>query len=304
MRLAWTLTLLLLLSGCLSVGSDDEKAASAGGCPGAQAYWVPMGAETAGIEVDGAQRTDTLVFFPNATKPRFSGLDVPEKWKWEPAAIASSQNGSMHRLGFTAPSASADRAGARDPSALGRSLRPVTVNWTSGRVDGCEEKTGSNSWRIVTASAAKTVQPGDGVAVYYAGFWLNGTLFSTNIATVDGSGWPRGGWYESGDNKPLNVYVYDKDRTEMTAHWSPKDPQGKPLAWSYYTTIKGFNQGLKGLSVGSNRVVVIPKEDAYGASTTSPLKDDTLVFYIDVVEIVDVPCPPETPNRALCRLPA
>lgn len=47
--------------------------------------------------------------------------------------------------------------------------------------------------------------------------------------------------------------------------------------------IAGWDQGLVGQTVGSQVLLVIPKDLAYGASPDSELKDDDLVFVVDIL---------------------
>jgi hypothetical protein len=168
--------------------------------------------------------------------------------------------------------------------------------------DGCTVSGGlTTNWSAFPAEG-RAAQAGQGAHVLYAGFWENGTLFDTNLQDLDiGSGWPKAGWYQGGHWDPLPVYVYDQDRSEQPAHW--KSPfTGTPAAGSpvdeqagagYYTTIKGFNEAVKGLPVGSRQVFHLAPEDAYTlpGREDHPLYGDALVFLVEVQEVVDVPCP-------------
>jgi FKBP-type peptidyl-prolyl cis-trans isomerase len=59
--------------------------------------------------------------------------------------------------------------------------------------------------------------------------------------------------------------------------------------------IPGWDQGLIGMTEGSRRLLVIPPEQAYGSRGTGVIgPDETLVFVIDLVQIVDG-TPPEVP---------
>ena len=80
-------------------------------------------------------------------------------------------------------------------------------------------------------------------------------------------------------------------------------PTDGSCGWTYFTTIKGFNEALKGLSTNAARVVHIPPQDAYtiAGNEDHPLYGDALIFYIRVLEVHDVPCPPNA--AALCHVP-
>lgn len=168
-----------------------------------------------------------------------------------------------------------------------------------------------SGWVARGAVDGEAASPGQGAHVWYAGFWENGTLFDTNLQDLDiGSGWPKAGWYEGGHWDPIPVYVYDQDRSEQPAHWkspfsgtpaagSPADEQ---LGAGYFTTIKGFNEAVKGLPVGTRQVFHLAPEDAY----TQPgredhlLYGDALVFLVEVQDVVDVPCPNPPSAQGTC----
>jgi hypothetical protein len=164
-----------------------------------------------------------------------------------------------------------------------------------------EDCTGSQEgaihWDLARPAPGDAAQPGQGALVHTAGFWENGTLFYTNIASIDKDDWPRAGWYAWEGGDPLPVYVYGRDRSEQPPHW--KDPAaGTPVAGKvpglgYYTTIPGFNEALKGLSTQTARVVWLAPEEAYTrpGAEEHPLYGHALVFYIKVVGVVDLPCP-------------
>ncbi|MCA1810998.1 MAG: hypothetical protein LC623_03180 [Halobacteriales archaeon] len=156
--------------------------------------------------------------------------------------------------------------------------------------------------------------PGHGAHVWYAGFWENGTLFETNLEAFDHSAWPRAGWYQSVPYEPLPVYVYGQERSEEPAYWKPLPspaPTGTPVdgpvgtaaaapGLGYYSTIKGFNDGLKGLSTTSTRVIWMAAADAYPAGTpNNPLAGDNLVFFVRLADVVDQPCPSPQPTGTL-----
>lgn len=173
-----------------------------------------------------------------------------------------------------------------------------------------------------TLQEGDLAQVGQGVRVRTAGFLEDGTLFYTNMQDIHDSDLPRTSWYAWGGADPLSVYVYDEDRTERPAHWagpsaqaSNVPPLGPPFddavddaaatlagaegtaGIGYGTTIKGFNAGLKGLSTTTSRVVWMPPEDAYTrpGNEAHDLYGESLVFLIDVVEVVPAPCPAAAP---------
>jgi FKBP-type peptidyl-prolyl cis-trans isomerase 2 len=177
----------------------------------------------------------------------------------------------------------------------------------------------STNWGARGLTGSRAAEAGQGAHVWYAGFWENGTLFDTNLQDLDVSAWPRAGWYEGGHWDPIPVYLYDQDRSEQPAHWKsaagnvparpteadPADPYvdqaiaaatgavDGTAGTGYFTTIKGFNEAVKGLPVGSRQVFRLAPEDAY----TQPgreehvLYGDALVFLVEVRDVVDVPCP-------------
>ncbi|MFA5944823.1 MAG: hypothetical protein WC876_10200 [Candidatus Thermoplasmatota archaeon] len=177
----------------------------------------------------------------------------------------------------------------------GASAGVLDVAYAHDHCDGIT--TGTITWDLAEPRMGDAAEPGQGVHVYTAGFFENGTLFYTNIKALDHDDWPRIDWYAWEGDAPLPVYVYDEDRTEQPAVW--KDPQaGTPLEGTvpglgYYTTIPGFNEALKGLSTNTVRVVHLAPEEAYtrAGNEEHPLYGDALVFYIKVVEVVSLPCP-------------
>ena len=192
---------------------------------------------------------------------------------------------------------------------------------------GCRSTPGTLSWDLAAPKAGRMASAGQGVHVMTAGFFDNGTLFYTNIAEVDTDpSWPKATWYAWEGDMPLPVYVYDKDRSEQPAHWkgshalwmdahkqtgpTPIDQQvdeatmdtDEEHGLGYFTTIPGFNAALKGLSTTTTHVVRMDPEDGYTRPgyEDHPLYGHALVFYIKVLDVVDAPCPMETP-MVLCE---
>lgn len=191
--------------------------------------------------------------------------------------------------------------------------RGIEVRWriTDAVPAGCDGGAGGLTHTVGGAvQEGRMLTPGHGAHVWYAGFWENGTLFETNIEALDHSHWPRAGWYESSPYDPLPVYVYDRNRSEEPTHWKPPTqaartgtpvdgPLSLPLGAAtqegglgYSSTIRGFNEGLKGLSTTGQRVVWMAAKDAYPTGTANnPLAGANLVFLVRLADIVDQPCP-------------
>lgn len=159
------------------------------------------------------------------------------------------------------------------------------------------------SFNLQAPREGALAEAGKGALVYTAGFWENGTLFYTNMRELDeatgqrdDSAWPRAGWYQPGGDRPLQVYVYDQERSEMPPHWGsgsaiPLD--GDQVPGSYGTTIPGFNEALKGLSTSNVVAVRVPAGQAYTrpGNEAHPLYGDDLVFLIRLIAVADQPCP-------------
>ncbi len=160
-------------------------------------------------------------------------------------------------------------------------------------------RSGGVTWNSMAPEAGSIAEAGMGARVWYAGFWENGTMFDTNLADLDASSWPRAAWYDATVGEPLPVYIYDQDRTERPLIWAPGTSgtaagpatgNAAPL-WSYYTTIRGFNDGLKGLSTTTTRVVWMAAEDAYGGRTDVPAGlDAPLIFLVKLAAVEEQPC--------------
>jgi peptidylprolyl isomerase len=78
----------------------------------------------------------------------------------------------------------------------------------------------------------------------------------------------------------------------FSATWpSAEEPDGLPFSFGYGGSgvLTGFNDGLKGATVGSRVMLVIPPADGYGPeggnSSAGIEKNDTLVFVIDILGI-------------------
>ena len=65
---------------------------------------------------------------------------------------------------------------------------------------------------------------------------------------------------------------------------------GEPIEFSLNEVIAGWTQGIPGMKVGGRRELVIPGVMAYGAQGNPAAgipPDDTLVFVVDIVDIVE-----------------
>lgn len=264
------------LAGCVGLGPDP--------CAGDQpALRTPM-VDGTYLRTDPGQSWDTLL------------LQTGDQGHGAPLAANVTPAGWSARIERIAP-----------PDAPDFSVVHVTPGAGMGRLDlpyhlaACGGVAGGTlSWDLAAPVPGKSASPGQGVHVYTAGFWENGTLFYTNIKAIDHADWPRAAWYSSEGSDPLPVYVYDRDRGEEPMVW--QDPQaGTPVngvipGVGYFTTIPGFNDALKGLSTNTVRVVRLAPEQAYThpGNEDNPLYGQALVFYIKVVDVVDAPCPPTT----------
>lgn len=243
---------------------------------------------------DPRQPWDALV---RATPDDAVDVTVPP-WAPDEPAVAAIETlgaeGNLSRVRATEPAPASEPDGSDHPR--------VTVRWSDGETCG---RRGDANWHLDPVEG-EVASPGQGVHVYTAGFWENGTLFYTNMQSVHDSDWPRGGGYAFESADPLPVYVYDEDPDERPAHWgvSAQDPVlGESVtAWEYYPTIPGFNEALKGLSSTTSRVVHMPPEQGYTRPgyEDHPLYGDALIFYLFLTDVVDRPCWTEAAGDALC----
>ena len=262
-----------VLSGCVGL---DEPACDPATAASLRTPWV----DGAYLRTDPGTTWDTLVLATGGEDPAASA--APAGWSVDSERISAGEeeaNLSLLRVTPAAGMGSLDLAYSYD--------------------DCSGPQSGTIHWDLAEPREGRSAHPGQGVHVYTAGFWENGTLFYTNMKSIDHSDWPRAGWYAWEGADPLPVYVYDQDRSEQPATW--KDPTaatpaaGEVPGLGYFTTIKGFNEALKGLSTNTVRVVRLAPGDAYtrAGNEDHPLYGDALVFYIKVVDVVDLPCPLE-----------
>jgi peptidylprolyl isomerase len=109
--------------------------------------------------------------------------------------------------------------------------------------------------------------------------WLDG-VETTDVVVGDGDEVPA-----DGDPRLKVQYVgLLRDGTEFDSSWD-----GQPVEFNLSQVIPGWNEGLRGMKEGGRRTLVIPADLGYGASGTadgSIPPDSTLVFVVDLVEIV------------------
>jgi hypothetical protein len=302
----------LVLLAALAAGCLAEGPGEAGPCPDDVVVATPA-LDGDYMQTDPTQPWQALVY---------AGL--PEGSALETMAWSASK-------GWAASSRAATPGDEADPADAHR-LEVVTVvpgpgkgnaTW-SFQVEGpsaCEPEHGTVTWDLAAPRVGMSAVPGQGVHVMTAGFLENGTLFYTNIPEIDTDArWPRMPWYLWEGEMPLAVYVYDQDRHEQPAYWqgassaasnipptgSPADPIPHEYAekadhqagLGYFTTIRGFNEALKGLSTRTTHVVHLSPDEAYTLPGYEDhvLYGEAVVFYIKVIDVVDAPCPAETPT--------
>lgn len=73
---------------------------------------------------------------------------------------------------------------------------------------------------------------------------------------------------------------------EFDSSWGP-DNTGAPAAFELQQLISGWQEGLAGQKVGSQVLMSIPPELAYGGSEGHDLAEETLVFVIDILHSAD-----------------
>lgn len=310
MRAVAALLLLAALAGCLGAAPDDD------------CLWDP-GVATPKLDgrymqTDPRQTWQTVVLAPPGNAS--SSLDLH-------LAAGGSWNASTRPV-------AADAAGLHVVTVTpGTGAGNVTLDFTErtsvGRCQGRNQ--GAVLWDLAAPKEGDAAMPGQGVHVMTAGFFENGTLFYTNIAEIDKDPrWPRIDWYAWEGDLPLPVYVYDASRDEQAPVWKAPSATLAPVTGQvpdtgtpadqaidalpgqadeetgagYFTTIPGFNAALQGLSTMTARVVRLEPEEAYTrpGNEDHPLYGDAIVFYIKVLDVVDVPCP-ATVQPWACRAP-
>lgn len=167
---------------------------------------------------------------------------------------------------------------------------------------GCTVTKWARTIHVDVGRPGEKARPGVGALVHTAGFWENGTLFYTNMDRFhNDTTIPRGGWYEFTNGDPLRVYLYNRSRDERPPRYNAsnngvKPPGGQPShVWS--PTIEGFNAALKTMQTTGSWIVRIPPHQAYTqpGRERHPLYGDALVFYMEIRNVVVVPCPVPEP---------
>lgn len=81
------------------------------------------------------------------------------------------------------------------------------------------------------------------------------------------------------------------DGEEFDSSWG-EDNTGAPAQFELQQLISGWQEGLEGQKVGSQVIMSIPPDQAYGDSEGHELADETLVFVVDILHSAD-PMPAE-----------
>lgn len=76
---------------------------------------------------------------------------------------------------------------------------------------------------------------------------------------------------------------WTNDGREFDASWD----RGNTISFGLDQVIAGWTEGIPGMKVGGRRLLVIPPDKGYGASSPTPAiaPDDTLVFVVDLVAV-------------------
>ena len=70
---------------------------------------------------------------------------------------------------------------------------------------------------------------------------------------------------------------------EFDASWD----RGETISFGLNQVISGWTEGIPGMKVGGRRLLIIPPDMGYGASSPTPAiaPNDTLVFVVDLVDV-------------------
>ncbi|WP_022870780.1 FKBP-type peptidyl-prolyl cis-trans isomerase [Yaniella halotolerans] len=84
------------------------------------------------------------------------------------------------------------------------------------------------------------------------------------------------------------------DGEEFDSSWGEENT-GAPAQFELQQLISGWQQGLEGQKVGSQVIMSVPPQLAYGEQEDHELADETLVFVVDILHSAD-PMPAENPE--------
>lgn len=75
------------------------------------------------------------------------------------------------------------------------------------------------------------------------------------------------------------------DKTEFDSSWGKT-----PVSFSLDQVVEGFGEGLRGQTVGSQVLIVIPPELGYGDQANAAVPaGSTLVFVVDILGLDELP---------------
>lgn len=280
---------MLLFAGCLGIGSGDVEACPS---PNVATLFPPGGADGEMVARAPGEPAPTLywarnVLDANATLTARTWTDPEREAAW---AAPDDTPEVTHALAPVALAFGALEASPADDAAdVSVELRIASAEAACAPLGVVE------GYALAPPEEAPRAAAGMGVHVRTAGFWENGTSFYTNHGGVHArDDIPKGYLGEYGGDEPLKVYVYDQDPSEMPRRYQEA---------GYAVTIRGFNEALKNIPQGGARVALLAPQDAYTAPGREehPLYGDALVFWIEAVEVVDLPCPLPQPQ---CDVPA
>jgi FKBP-type peptidyl-prolyl cis-trans isomerase len=97
-------------------------------------------------------------------------------------------------------------------------------------------------------------------------------------------------------NGDIILMLYTGKLADGTVFDSTENHGGKPFQFTLGQgrVIKGWDQGILGMTLGEKRKLVIPPDLAYGAAGSPPTipANSTLTFDVELVGMVRVPPPP------------
>ncbi|KAA9111102.1 FKBP-type peptidyl-prolyl cis-trans isomerase [Microbacterium rhizomatis] len=293
----------LVLSGCSASSTPDSSASpSATAAADLCAAAAPSGPASESVKVDGAFGTDSAATFSSPLT-----IDSIQRTVVTEGSGTPIKAGDLVAYGLSAYSAdTGEKLGAvgYNPG----EVLPAQVSTTSplGQVLGCA----TPGTRIVATFPASENSAGevyvfDLLSVVPNAAWGadQPPVAGMPTVTLDGTGAPTitlpgtaaptevqlatlkkgdGPVVASGD-QVLVQYTGVKwsDGSVFDSSWT----KGAPVAFATTGVVAGFQQALEGATVGSQVLVVIPPAFGYGADATSELKDETLVFVVDILGV-------------------